>query len=233
MLRIAICDDEIKDLKILKTFTIKLLESLNMNYEIEEFTNGNNLLNSTISFDLLLLDIEMDEINGIEIARTIRINNRDAKIIFITNSQDYLRIGYTVKAEGYFMKPIDEIEFNYELTNLLKDEILDNKFISDKRLGTSKIYINEIIYIEYFDRKTIIHKKNEKIATYLTLKEWMSLLGNYHFCHCHKAYIINLRYVIGLKTDSIVLSSGEELLLSRKYKTEFKTKYFVSVGEQI
>ncbi|MEG2103405.1 MAG: LytTR family transcriptional regulator DNA-binding domain-containing protein, partial [Flavobacterium sp.] len=44
-------------------------------------------------------------------------------------------------------------------------------------------YINEIIYIEYFDRKTIIHKKNEKIATYLTLKEWMSLLGNYHFCH--------------------------------------------------
>lgn len=230
MLRIAICDDEKKDLENVKVLTMKLLESLNIEYEIEEFLNGYALLDSTISFDLLLLDIEMNEINGIEIARNIRINNRSAKIIFITNSRDYLQVGYTVKAEGYFMKPIDIVEFNYELANVLKDDILDSKFIFDKRIAQYKIYINEIYFIEFFNRKTLIHMNGSILTTSLTLKEWNSLLGNYHFSQCHKAYIINLRHIMELKTESIILSSGEEILLSRKYKNDFKVKYYASIG---
>ena len=232
MLRIAICDDEIKDIKIIKELTVNLLDALQLTYEIEEFLDGSLLLDSVISFDIILLDIEMEKMNGIEVARKLRVYNRDSKIIFITNSPKYMRTGYSVKADGYFLKPIDKIEFNYELTNILKEDMIDSKFILDKRISPYKIYINAILYIEYRDRKTIIHFKDHEIATPLTLKEWESLLGNYYFSQCHKAYIVNLRMIRKLNSDSIILSNDEELILSRKYKIEFKADYFNSIGER-
>ena len=93
MLRIAICDDEIKDIKIIKELTVNLLDALQLTYEIEEFLDGSLLLDSVISFDIILLDIEMEKMNGIEVARKLRVYNRDSKIIFITNSPKYMRTG--------------------------------------------------------------------------------------------------------------------------------------------
>lgn len=233
MLRVAICDDDAMDRIIVKDLLVSLMYSLNIEFEIEEFSDGNSLLNSIISFDLLLLDIEMSEMNGIEIARKLRLYNNECKIIFITNSREYLRTGYTVKADGYFIKPIDRIEFNYELSNILKESMIDNKFLIDKRIGSYKLYINKILYIEYFDRKTFVHLLDSEIATHITLKEWNSLLGSYYFSQCHKAYIINLRHVTKLKTDSVILSNNKEIGLSRKYKIRFKEDYFLSIGEKV
>ncbi|MEG1313567.1 MAG: response regulator, partial [Bacilli bacterium] len=101
MLRVAICDDLLTDLENASKMVDNLLYSLNIEYEIEKYSNGRALLNSKISFDLILLDIEMDEINGIDVAREIRKYNNDSKIIFITNSTNYLQIGYTVRADRY------------------------------------------------------------------------------------------------------------------------------------
>lgn len=232
MLRIAICDDDVNDLELIGVITSKLLKSLNIDYEIEEFSSGIELLNSTISFNLLLLDIEMDDLNGIETARKIRMLDRFAKIVFITNSQDYLKEGYRVKAEGYFSKPINEIEFNYELTNILTDEIMDNKFIYDSRVGPYKLYLNEILYIEFANRKSIVHKITNNLESPLRLKEWLSILGKYNFCQCYKAYVVNFQHVKDHKINSIVLSSGEEIPLGRYYKSEFKEKYFTFISEK-
>ena len=232
MLRVAICDDEKKDIDIVKEYTVHLLDSLNIAYEIETFCDGFQLLDSIMSFDLMLLDIEMNQVNGIEIARKIRTYNRDTKIIFITNSREYLRIGYTVKADGYFFKPLDKIEFNYEVSNILKEDMMDHKFLLDKRISPYKLYINNILYIEYFNRKTIVHLHDSHISTSLTLKEWHALLGDYYFSQCHKAFIINLRQISKLKSDAVVLANEEEIVLSRKYKIEFKSDYFNSIGEE-
>lgn len=230
MLRIGICDDEERDLDIICAFTMELLASLNIEYHMQRFTNGYKLIELASSFDLILLDIEMDEINGMDVARSIRTNNHDIKIVFVTNSQNYLRVGYTVKADGYFIKPIDKIEFHYELTNVLEDYIRNSKFIFDKRISPNKIYLSDIFYIEFYDRKTLVHLKDTKLATYITLKEWIALLKDYHFAQCHKAYVINLYHIGELKTDKIILTTGDEINLSRKYKTEFRLKYLSSIG---
>ena len=86
MLRIAICDDSLSDLTSINDILVNFLHSHSIEYEIELFDNGNSLLNSLISFDLILLDIEMNEKNGIEVAQEIRTYNSDSKIIFINNS---------------------------------------------------------------------------------------------------------------------------------------------------
>lgn len=233
MLRVAICDDEKKDLDKMKELMVNLLNILTIEFELETFSDGSHLLETTISFDLILLDIEMEEMNGIETARKLRVFNRDSKIIFVTNSREYLRTGYSVKADGYFIKPIDLIEFNYEITNILKEDMIDHKFILDKRISPYKIYIHKILYIEYSDRKTVIHMSDTNIATTLTLKEWYALLGHYYFSQCHKAYIINLRQICELKSDVVILPNNKEIPVSRKYKIEFKSDYFNSIGERI
>lgn len=233
MLRIAICDDLSTDLEIVKKMTSSLLSSLNLEYEIEEYNNGKDLLNSPISFDLILLDIEMDQINGIAIARELRKYNNETIIIFITNSTNYLQVGYTVRANRYLVKPLDKQEFDYELTSVLNNQIMDNKFIIDKRISPFKLYLRDIIYIEFYDRKTIIHKINEQISTYITLKEWNILLENYYFSQTHKAYIVNLKHIKQITTDTIILLNNETLPISRKYKDTFRQKYFTFIGERV
>lgn len=232
MLRIAICDDSIEDLEIVKKMTKNLLNSLSLEYEIEVYDNGKELLKSLISFDLLLLDIEMDQMNGIDIARELRKYNDDSKIIFITNSTNYLQVGYTVKADRYLVKPLDKQEFYYELTSVLNNQIMDNKFILDKRINQYKLYLKDIIYIEFYDRKTIIHKKDEHISTYITLKEWNTLLDKYHFSQTHKAFIVNLKYIKKITTDTIILSNNSTLPISRKFKDVFRKKYYTFIGER-
>lgn len=233
MLRIAICDDSLEDLNTIKKMAENLFYSLKLEFEIEEFENGNELLDSKISFDLILLDIEMDEINGIDTAREIRKHSKDTKIIFITNSTKYLQIGYTVRADRYLVKPLNKQEFNYELSNVLNSRILDSKYILDKRIGLNKIYLRDIIYIEFYDRKTIIHTVNQKISTYITLKEWSTLLDKYYFIQSHKAFIVNVKYVKHMYADRLVLENDFELPLSRKFKDLFKQKYYTFIGDSV
>lgn len=233
MLRVAMCDDSLKDLAIIRKMFDNLMSSLNIEYEVEEYNNGYDLLQSKISFDLVLLDIEMDEINGIETARKIRKHSSDTKIIFITNSTKYLQIGYTVRADRYLVKPLNKQEFDYELSSVLNSKILDSKFILDKRIGPHKLYLRDIIYIEFYDRKTIIHKTNQKIHTYITLKEWSTLLNKYHFSQVHRAFIVNLRYVEDTETNKVILSNKEELSLSRKFKESFNQEYYNFIGDSV
>lgn len=210
-----------------------MLQSKKIEFDIQEFQDGKQLLSAPNNFDLILLDIEIDDINGIEIARNIRTFNRDVAIIFISKSQNYLRVGYTVKADGYFIKPINQREFNYELSNVLKATMSNHKYLLDQRICPYKLYVKDILYIEYQGRKTIVHMEDKQLSTHLTLKEWNALLMDAQLVQCHKGYIVNLRCIKELKSDHVLLVNGEELNLGRKYKQVCKDNYYSYLGERL
>lgn len=235
MLRMAICDDSPSDLNRINDMLMHFLESHNIEHEVELFPNGHALLESPISYDLILLDIEMEGKNGIEIAQELRTFNTDSKIVFITNSTsiDHLQQGYKVKADRYLVKPINQQEFNFEINSVIKDQLVDNKFILDKRISPYKLYLKDIIYIEFYNRKTIIHMNDQKISTYIALKEWISLLEDYHFSQCHKGYIVNLSFIQHMNTEKLTLLNNEHLPLGRKYKDKLKLDYYSFIGEKV
>lgn len=235
MLRMAICDDSPSDLNHINDMLMHFLESHNIEHEVELFPNGHALLESPISYDLILLDIEMEGKNGIEIAQELRTFNTDSKIVFITNSTsiDHLQQGYKVKADRYLVKPINQQEFNFEINSVIKDQLVDNKFILDKRISPYKLYLKDIIYIEFYNRKTIIHMNDQKISTYIALKEWISLLEDYHFSQCHKGYIVNLSFIQHMNTEKLTLLNNEHLPLGRKYKDKLKLDYYTFIGEKV
>ncbi|MDD6712621.1 MAG: LytTR family DNA-binding domain-containing protein [Sharpea porci] len=235
MLRMAICDDSPSDLNRINDMLMHFLESHNIEHEVELFPNGHALLESPISYDLILLDIEMEGKNGIEIAQELRTFSTDSKIVFITNSTsiDHLQQGYKVKADRYLVKPINQQEFNFEINSVIKDQLVDNKFILDKRISPYKLYLKNIIYIEFYNRKTIIHMNDQKISTYIALKEWISLLEDYHFSQCHKGYIVNLSFIQHMNTEKLTLLNNEHLPLGRKYKDKLKLDYYTFIGEKV
>lgn len=128
-MRIAICDDNKNEINQIFEVVSQTINKLEISAKINLFHSGKDILKEKISYDLLLLDIELNDMNGISLAKKIRKYNRNCIIIFISNYNNYLQEGYKVHAERYFIKPLDSLEFEIELKEILKEYIIDTKFI--------------------------------------------------------------------------------------------------------
>lgn len=226
-MKILIYDDNEND-----TFSvIKLIDNyfLNkrINYEIVECTSTPSLFERINNCDLIFLDIEINEENGIEIGKEIRKRNSNVQIIIISNYSKYLIDGYKIQADRYFLKPIKHDEFNIEFENVIDHYLREYNGIFDKKIHKKKIYYKDIIYVEFIERKTKIHLSNSKeIITPYPLKYWEDVLKEENFfAKPHKSFIINFQYISGFSKTDIILITAETIPLSRHYKQSFDESY--------
>ena len=225
-MKILIFDDNKRDREHLTNCLKTFFKNKDISYQITICQNKNELLNDIDSYDFLFLDIELGQENGIDLGLELQKIEHHCRIIITTNYSKYAIDGYKIHAERYFIKPINQQEFDLEMNGVIKNYIKDKNYFFDKKICDSKIYIKDILYIEFIDRKSIIHKLNgEIIMTNCTLKHWYDKLRDYHFAYPYKAFLVNLKYVNALYKKDIELTNGEMIPLSRHYKKEFKTKY--------
>lgn len=234
-IRIAICEDEYIHRKILLNYTLKLFPGEFC--EIFEFSSGEKLLDNYLeNLDILLLDIQMPSINGIETAKKIRLFDTNVTIIFITAIPDFMQQGYEVRAFRYLLKPVKYIDFSRHLIQC-KNEILDNnkKNISIKEINEERIIIipiNSILYIETECRITLIHSDNKIYKTRESIKSFESSLLKYNFFRCHRAYLVNLSKINSFGKNSVSIK-GSEILVSRYKLKELKMKITDILGSLI
>lgn len=127
MITIAICEDEKETQVLIEDYLDNILKDINKEYEIQKYSSGEELLKSEFkNIDILLLDIQMGELNGMDTARNIREVDSDMEIIFITSLIDYVQEGYEVRAYRYLLKPIELEELKKHILNCIK-EIEKNK----------------------------------------------------------------------------------------------------------
>ncbi len=93
--------------------------------------------------------------------------------------------------------------------------------------------IKDILYIEYYQRKTIIHTLSNDYSTTITIKEWLTILDGCYFSQCHKAFIINLKHIKDINKNNILLENNDELVLTRKFKKTFIDNYHQYLGGKI
>lgn len=217
VLNIAICDDE----PIHRRLLIDYLEKVYYDelYKVLEFSSGEELIeNYPEKLDILLLDIQMRYLNGIETAKKIRIFDTNVNIIFTTAVLDFLQQGYEVRAFRYLLKPIRYNEFSRHLIECKKDIINDlkkNITIKDIIKGNITIIpINSILYIETESRATLIHTDKETYRTRESIKEFENQLKEHLFYRCHRSYLINLNKVSSINKNSVFIKS-DEILVSR------------------
>lgn len=230
MLKIAICDDEQPIREYLKKLTEKCTEA-----EISMFANGGELLAESTGYDVILLDISLDQgedtgrLNGMDIARKIR-ETSDAVIIFVTALKEYVFEGYDVGAFHYLLKPIDEQKFMEVMgraVRLIQSKKNAGSLIIKADSHYIKIPVDNIIYAENAARKIVLHTKNMKEKTYSFYQKMEVLereLGD-SFFRSHRGFLVNLQEVAQYDHMNIELKNGEKIFLAKQKYNDFVTAY--------
>ncbi|MBS5788212.1 MAG: response regulator transcription factor [Clostridioides difficile] len=236
MIKIAICEDEKETQLLIEDQLDNILKNINIEYEIQKYSSGEELLDSNLKdIDILLLDIQMGQINGMDTARKIRELGNKMKIIFITSLIDYVQEGYEVRAYRYILKPIESKELKQHVITCIKEiETNKNKYIVIKnRSNTYKIYSNEIKYIEVQKKEMSIHTINKSFDVRYSLGKIEKDLNLDNFVRCHKSFLVNLSYVENIKLNIAILESGEEIPISRYRYKDVKEKFLKFLGDTI
>lgn len=234
MIKIGICEDEKEMQDLIENHLQNLLK--NREYKIEKYISGEELLQANFEdIDILLLDIQMGKLSGMDTARRIREVNSKMEIIFITSLIDYVQEGYEVRAYRYLLKPIELEELKKHVLNCI-NEIEKNKnhyILIKNKSNTYKIYSNEITYIEVQKKDMLIHTINKDFDVRYSLEKVEKDLNLDKFVRCHKSFLVNLTYVENIKSNIAILESGEEVPISRYRYKEVKEKFLRFIGDEI
>lgn len=238
MINIAILDDEIEQVNIIKNICLNYFLNMNTKINISTFDKSKEFLKSNYTdLDVLFLDIEMPNHSGIEIAHEIRSINKKCFICFITNYSDYIFDSYDVHAFDYIMKPINGEKTYKLLTDILKymnvqskSNNIKTKFITVD--GELFIKQNEIAYFEYqntfkdsFYRVTILHTMNKEYILKERLKDIMMKLDDTFFVAPHKSFIVNMDYIKQISKNEIIMQNNDKIPLSQKKSSIVRKKF--------
>ena len=215
--KIAICDDFEQDAKYIASAVNKWAEKERILLDVEVFPSADSFLFHYADhkdFDIMLLDIEMPSMSGIELAKKIRLENDAVQIIFITGFIDYIAEGYDVAALHYLMKPLSEDKLsevlNRAVLKIRKNEKSLILSISEEML---RIPIYQIKYLEVQQNYVTVHAKKDYTVK-KTLGEFESELDE-RFYRIGRSFIVNLSCIDKITKNSVHLSDGSVIPLPR------------------
>lgn len=219
-INIAICDDEKVQVELLEKYVKSWAEKNNVIANIEAFYSGEAFEFSWSmdkKYDILLLDIEMAELNGVELAKKIRKEDDLLNIIFITAIPDYIGEGYNVDAINYLLKPISEIRLYECLDKAMEKMPKEEKAILiDVEGEIVRIKQDNIIYIEAFSHYIDVNTIDEKYSTRKNIGVIERELEEISFIRCHRSYIVGLRHIKKIGKTNIELDNGDIIPVSRR-----------------
>ena len=232
-IKIAICDDNLSEANETKQALINFFNDFNIKYQITVYTTGKELLKHYKNYDIIFVDIQLKNENGIEIAKIMNNSNHSYKLFLVSNFSGYFKDGFRVNAERYFTKPINQLEFNNDMSDVLKDYIYNSMFIFDEKISKSKIYIKDIQYVEILQRKTYLCTILNKFISNYSLSYWKNEFSNLGFSQTHKAFYVNLNNVKNYDSKNIYMDNGKVIPLSRFYKAKFIEEYNIFLSNKI
>ena len=240
MLRVAICDDDLKFTGQIEALVFQESQKLGIRVETEVFSDGKTLLNSIQNgehYQLIFIDIEMEQVDGITAARCIREIDRTVLLIYVSGYDKYMMELFRLDVFGFIKKPIDE-------------EILTKTFLETYQRVCSKmvyftfsykheeykILCKEILYFESNARKVTIYTQNGEHYTFngkLSEIEQKMSDGKIPFLRVHQSYLVNY-YLIRSRTKiEITLVNGKKLPISEERQKYFNQQYSHLLGGEI
>lgn len=224
-LKVAVCDDVMPVAYYYGNLVEAILKQLEVAGEVVVYTKAEELLSSQIRYEIILLDIELSDGNGLQVAKKLRERKTNEKIIFITNYNHYIQEAYKVQPFRYLYK------FNPEewVREAIADALQENEGRQGMLLeGSGRIYciiLDDILYVEALgDEVAIILEGKEKYIVRMTLKAIYGLLES-RFIKCSRRVLINPKYIRTIKDTSILLSGNTEIQVSCREKKNVKQKY--------
>lgn len=227
-MRLGICDDE----KTICGWISERARGLCPDAKVAVYRSGEELLADAERLDLLFLDIQMSGRNGIETAKELRRRKERTIIIFITALEEYVFQAFDVGAFHYLVKPFAEDKFDAVFKTALQQyreqadmPVKEERYFMIQRGGVhTRVRLDEIIYAEVFNRKVVIHKADGEAEYYGKLSDLEKLAGE-DFFRTHRAYLVNLKYVLQYNAGTIYLENGGKALVAKQKFPEFVKSY--------
>ncbi|MCI8748369.1 MAG: response regulator transcription factor [Lachnospiraceae bacterium] len=215
---IAICDDEQNQIEYLSALVNQWalhagkIVNINFFYSAEEFLFH---YEDKSDYDILLLDIEMKDISGIELAKRIRKKDNNIQIVFITGYPEFISEGYEVAALHYLLKPVTGTKLGEVLDraacNIHKKE---QAVLVYSGKCNQRILLDSIIYAEVLSHQVTIHTTSKEYKTKLSISEMEKMLGK-GFIRCHRSYIAGICHIAKITRNEIVFDDGRTVPLAR------------------
>lgn len=226
MISVAICDDFESDILNIRNVIDKYYKNKVI---VEIFSRGEKLLDSNKFFDIVFLDIELADENGIEIGNKIKEKYYQTIIIYVTNYNSYYSDAFSVHAYQYILKPFKENlickvieEAIRHITNIRSQ----NTVSIDINNELVNLELRKIIYFEFVDRKVKVVSQNGTNYLRISLKSVYDKVKDYDFEMPHKAFIVNFFYVKGIKNNEILLENLDTILIAQKRAAIFKKEFY-------
>ena len=214
MIKIAICDDDNIQISALKA----MLTEWNDHIIINQYNSAEQFLfgYTDTPCDLLLLDIEMGGINGMELARKLRNKGDMLPIIFITGYSEYMQDGYDVEALHYLLKPVDKVRLYAVLDRYTSRHSAVYRAIFPSGDESVCVDTDDILYLEAFGKKTQFSLKDgREILCTCGLGAAAGKLSE-GFVSCHRSYVVNISYIRSISKTDVTLDNGRKIPLSRR-----------------
>ena len=214
-MRIAICDDEREQLRNTREQIEQQYKSLDM--LVETYERGADLLADfdRIPYDLVVLDIEMPECDGISVARALRAKSDQVAIVFLTSHVEYALKGYEVQALRYLTKPLSGEKLAEVISYLTEQQKKEKKLLVRTEEDTVAVRISDILYLEAQNQNIRIVTRQNVYQQRYNLRDYEKELSAYHFVRAHRSYLVNLSYISRISNRQIWMDNGENLPLSR------------------
>lgn len=215
--RIAVCDDEKQFRTRISDFAADYMKRKDISYDIDLYASGNEFVEQGIEmakYQIIFLDINMDNMDGIATAKRIREVDRDIFIVFVTAFINYTLEGYKVDAVRYLLK--DNAAFAPAMEECMDAIMQKMKYVLVKREiafreGKKTVALNRILYVESRLHTLIFHVMEDELREYTlydTLDRMEGDFSEYHFLRIHQSYLVNLEHLAGLKRYEARLNNG-------------------------
>ena len=216
--KIAVCDDEPSQIGYITSLVEKWSGQTGRACDIHAFPSAEAFLyeyEDEKAYDILLLDVEMREMSGIDLAKRIRRDNVRAEIVFITSHFEFCGEGYEVDALHYLVKPILEAKLMEVLSRAAeKMSVEPPSVIITCGSETVKLYESDILYVESFLHYIVIHTKEREYKIKESISSFETRLSK-AFYRTHRSYLVSLKYIIRISRTEIFLNNEDKLPLAR------------------
>ena len=236
MYRVALCEDE----KIFRDEHERICRDifmkLNIEHKISVFASSGDFSAAFSGerkrYDLLLLDILMDGMNGMELARAVRETDKDAVIIFITSSREFVFEGYDVNAFHYLIKPIDAVVLERLIKAAYNEKFQSSFFVFKSGAQNIRVPVEDIIALETAGRRVEVTLPDKTLHYPGKLTELLAELPKGCFARCHQSFAVNVANIRELTRFEAISINGKKIPISRPFMKDLQRLFLIHMQKE-
>lgn len=225
---VAICDD----LKEYCVHNVRLLKNYGqrnrISFQFELFESGQALIDALQPgrWDIVLLDIFMPELDGIETARRLRQKDQTCSLVFVTTSEQHGVVSYELRASDYLVKPVAQQAMDQALDWCLREKReYFRSLLVRSEWSDVEIPLRDICYIEIQRHNAYIHTKERLIQTSRGMNALEKEIDSPDFLRCHRSFLVNQHHVVRLEKREFVMDNDDQVPIGSANAAEIEKKF--------